>query len=305
MNLPYFPLRVNEWLNNPAILALSLEQQGAAMRLMALMWQAPDGSCSLPNDDNLLARSLGVSPKKWRVLKKRLVGSDDHCFMVESKDAVRCPYLEELFYEAKAKSIKASESARKSHEPGVRTAKAPRSQSERSANALRTQSERSAPEIETLSTSPSDSPKEKKTPTPPSLAVGSGTRGAKYPDDFERFWSAYPRHEDKQDALKAWRKRVKEGVDPDAMIAAAAAYARQLRAKGKGSDFVKLGATFLNKGSYENYGTDARAAPSFDDRPLYPSMSAIKRREEARAPCDTQSSDGSRLPSEAPKSAAT
>ena len=49
-----------------------------------------------------------------------------------------------------------------------------------------------------------------------------------YSDEFEEFWSAYPRRVDKGAAFKAWQARLKEGHKPEDMIAAAKNYARAM-----------------------------------------------------------------------------
>ena len=46
---------------------LTLEEHGAYLRLLMLAWRTPD--CSLPNDDNRLARMLGISSQRWKKLR--------------------------------------------------------------------------------------------------------------------------------------------------------------------------------------------------------------------------------------------
>ena len=69
------------------------------------------------------------------------------------------------------------------------------------------------------------------------------------PEGFERVWEAYPRRaggNPKPLALKQFRKRVKEGVDPNALYDAVIAYARHCRDEGKeGTEFVMQASTFL------------------------------------------------------------
>ncbi|MDO4244364.1 MAG: hypothetical protein Q4C85_11575, partial [Actinomyces sp.] len=69
-----------------------------------------------------------------------------------------------------------------------------------------------------------------------------------YPEEFEAFWDAYPRHSDKKAALRAWRKAVRE-VDNGELIAAARRYARD---PGRKPEFTKHAATWLNAGSWAN-----------------------------------------------------
>jgi hypothetical protein len=80
----------------------------------------------------------------------------------------------------------------------------------------------------------------KKTPSP---------RGEAAPDRFDEFWSVYPRKADKADARRAWAKAIKS-TDPDRLIAAAKRYA--ISVHGSEAQFIKHGATWLNKGSFDN-----------------------------------------------------
>jgi len=72
MSLPYFNFYPSDWLGEPRIAAMNLEEQGAYIRLLALMWELGQ-DCSLPGDDETLARMLGVSRQKWRHLRAVLV----------------------------------------------------------------------------------------------------------------------------------------------------------------------------------------------------------------------------------------
>lgn len=74
------------------------------------------------------------------------------------------------------------------------------------------------------------------------------------PDPFDTFWSIYPRREDKIDARKAWTRATKSSESAD-IIAAAKRYAAECQ--GKERQFVKLPATWLNKGSWLNYEQQA------------------------------------------------
>lgn len=101
-------------------------------------------------------------------------------------------------------------------------------------------------------------------------------------DTFAEFWDAYPRRQDKRAAEKAWKAAVKRSADPDKVIAAAHAYARQQ--VGNERRFIKLPATWLNAGAYDNdleqpsmqlvvngYQTYRNPAdPSVWDEPLLP-----------------------------------
>ena len=76
---------------------------------------------------------------------------------------------------------------------------------------------------------------------------------------FDRFWAEYPRKRDKLDAKRAWAKAIKIAT-PEEIIAGAQRYA-----KTAVEPFVKLPATFLNKGSWMDEETPKPSVePSYD-----------------------------------------
>lgn len=78
-------------------------------------------------------------------------------------------------------------------------------------------------------------------------------------DRFDEFWAAYPKHVAKQAARRRWDTRLREGVDPQAIIDGARAYARQVN--GSDPQFVKQPDGWLLAGRWE----DERAAPVSDE----------------------------------------
>lgn len=63
--LSYFPLYTGDWLTK--VSHLTLEEQGAYMRLLCCMWNTTD--CSLPLDDEKVARAIGCNLRTWRRIK--------------------------------------------------------------------------------------------------------------------------------------------------------------------------------------------------------------------------------------------
>lgn len=70
-----------------------------------------------------------------------------------------------------------------------------------------------------------------------------------YPEAFERAWQAYPTRaggNNKAEAFKAWKARIKAGVSADDIHAGVLRYAAFVRASGKiGTEYVKQAATFF------------------------------------------------------------
>lgn len=63
---PWFPLYTADWLTSHSVRAMTLEQQGLYLRLLALAWDGGDGEPCLPADPAILARVAGVPPTQWR-----------------------------------------------------------------------------------------------------------------------------------------------------------------------------------------------------------------------------------------------
>jgi DNA-binding transcriptional ArsR family regulator len=110
---------------------------------------------------------------------------------------------------------------------------------------------------------------------------------------FGAFWAVYPKKKNKAEALDAWKKAVKDGVDPDHITAGATAYARERH--GEDPKYTKFPATWLNKGCYDDEPDEPRQphlravsgdwAPSTADQRAAQgqALAAMFREQEARA----------------------
>lgn len=72
----------------------------------------------------------------------------------------------------------------------------------------------------------------------------SGKSKVSYPDDFEKFWSIYPRKVGKPKAFSCWKARVKK-VSKDDLLKAAQNYAKHCEIEGTIQKFIKHPSTFL------------------------------------------------------------
>jgi hypothetical protein len=90
---------------------------------------------------------------------------------------------------------------------------------------------------------------------------GSGRRGvgrkAAAPSDFERFWHAYPKRKNKQDALNAWLKLAPDAAVLEAIEAALVWQRVQPDWVKEGGQFVPYPATYLNGRRWEDEPTEA------------------------------------------------
>lgn len=65
-----------------------------------------------------------------------------------------------------------------------------------------------------------------------------------YTEEFEAAWAIYPRSSGKLAAFKVWETRIKQGSNPDDMIAAAVNYAAAMKREKTEEKFIKMGSTF-------------------------------------------------------------
>jgi uncharacterized protein YdaU (DUF1376 family) len=142
----------------------------------------------------------------------------------------RCDVEIEAFH---AKSTSASESAK---------ARWARAKKEKEANAMRTHSEGNA----------NHKPITNNHKPVKSIGVSAPTE-----DKFQLAWKSYPKREGanpKNKALSAWNARIKEGVNPDAMLAGVQRYEAFSKAKGNiGTGYVMQAVRFFGtERAFEN-----------------------------------------------------
>lgn len=71
------------------------------------------------------------------------------------------------------------------------------------------------------------------------------TKSPKYTENFETFWTEYPRKDDKGAAYKQWQARMKDGFSPEELVRAAKNYAYVCKKKHTQKEYIKQGKTFL------------------------------------------------------------
>ena len=89
--------------------------------------------------------------------------------------------------------------------------------------------------------------------TPVAHVLGSRSKASKaqpkYTTEFLTFWGTYPRKKDKASAFRAFAACVRDGVDPQVLIAGAAKYATDPQRK---DEFTKYPATWINARGWED-----------------------------------------------------
>lgn len=75
-----------------------------------------------------------------------------------------------------------------------------------------------------------------------------------YTEEFEHFWSLYPRRVEKAKAFRAWNTRLKEDASAEVIIEAATNYSLYCRNQKIEEKFIKHPSTFLGPDKpYEEY----------------------------------------------------
>ncbi|WP_424236398.1 hypothetical protein [Bhargavaea ginsengi] len=76
--------------------------------------------------------------------------------------------------------------------------------------------------------------------------------GDDIPERFERIWKQYPNKKGKANALKTFKKLVKEGVNDDDIIKGIQSYVRYCQANRTDKQYMKHGSTFFNERAWED-----------------------------------------------------
>lgn len=90
---------------------------------------------------------------------------------------------------------------------------------------------------------------------PPTLEVVPAAEAAKPRADraeFEEFYQAYPKRENRKDALTRWQSALKKGVTPDRIMAGLARWQAKWTADGTERKFIPAPDVWLNKAKYDD-----------------------------------------------------
>ena len=81
----------------------------------------------------------------------------------------------------------------------------------------------------------------------------------KYGPEFEEFWSAYPRHDEKAEAFNKFGARINNGFKAEDLIRAARAYADRCRREHTETRYIKQAKTFLGPNlAFQDYLPEQR-----------------------------------------------
>ena len=264
--IPYMRFYPGDWLSDPKVRRLTWEQKGIYIDMLSLMWKNGENA-SLPDDPDAIASMLGIQKRKFLKIFRVFFEKNFEIFFRADGRIFQKRVLSE-WEAANEKSQKATESAKRRWESGDGC--------ERNANAMRTQCERNASHssysysykdkdikdlkhmsetLEKPSRTSDDSVAELtlsagKTCEPPPKQKTPERKLFTYPEEFQRFWDAYPNFSrNKKGAYHAWLAALNGGeartrvASIDELQQSAVNYAKAMRGKEKG--FVLHAATFL------------------------------------------------------------
>jgi len=238
---PAFPFYANDWLSSTQIACMSAEEERGYLRLLCHAWNDPD--CSLPDDDEVLAR-LSLMGENWTKGSSCLVRG---CF-------TKHPTKQGRIINEKLFAIRQERNAwrEKCRQGGVKSGATRRSSTKGSSTTVRSKRELNGNSSSSSSKNSLPNGKE----LPPKSPKGDSVSVGKYTQAFIRFWSAVPPHKSKgkQAAAKAYTRHAAglkaRFTDPDAWLfeRAAAYYSSDV---GK-TQYALSPAPWLNQGGYDD-----------------------------------------------------
>ena len=199
---------------------LNLEQRGLYIQICALIY-ANRGP--IDNDPAWIARSSGCSPRLARSVISQLVGMDFLQFRGSKVTQKRCE----------------------------RELNLKRTHLENSSKGGRTRHENRDETSKNNDLGSSDDPISVSTPSPTATAKAKENSRDDSRDLFETFWLRFPRQRrgDRKKAMASWKRKVKEGTDPQTILDGLAAY---LTSRDVAEGFACGATVWLNNSAWEN-----------------------------------------------------
>lgn len=213
--LPFLPLYVPEY--DAATNYMSLAEDGLYCRALRLMWATP--KCSLPSD------------QKWLMQRLR-INEDEY-------NNIFWPLCEEYFTINKGRITQKRLRFEWEKANKIAVSRKVNGKLGGQAKALKTNKKTSSETLPSTSTATASKKPSKK--------------DAPQVSRFEDFWKAYPKRKGnpKEPARKSFEKAVGNGVDPDVIINAAKAYAKDEKKRNK-PEYTAHAVTWLNQLRWES-----------------------------------------------------
>lgn len=217
---PALPLFTDAYLGDT--IHLTTLQHGAYLLMLITAWRTSD--CSLPNDDEFLARITRMDRRTWNQNKERILS---FWRLNENNKFEQGRLKDERNYvdQQRNKNVEAGRiSALK--------------RKERDSTTVPTQSQHKV---------------NQPTPTPTPTSINNKKDIINtYPEDFEKFWIQYPKNNGaKKPAYEKFKQALKEGINHEIIINGASKYSAFVASEGTEQRFIKHAATWLNQRGWE------------------------------------------------------
>jgi uncharacterized protein YdaU (DUF1376 family) len=231
---PWFPFYAADWLSDARVTALTLPEQGAYIRLLAIQWR--EGF--IPSCRRAIARLVGYGAVEM------IASMDEDLYSVENvlelfepdpsdPEKLRNRRLEEVREEADKKHDTSVENGRKGGlKRGLSVAQARLKQSQsqsqsKSQSQSQSYTENTIPDFQTKSGETQVEPESSKF-------------------DFEAVYLAYPRKDGKKKGLQRCRSQITSRSKYDALLRAVKNYAALVEAEARSPEYIKQFDSFMS-----------------------------------------------------------
>jgi uncharacterized protein YdaU (DUF1376 family) len=218
MRSPAFQFYVNDHLGNASVLQMDWAERGMYVHFLCLSWQQ-DQPGTLPDNDSMLSRWVGVTEKQWPRLKARIFGGWRKEGGVLIHEGLRQVYSKQQAYSETRKQAAEARWGRKNqgNTPALRTDVHTQSirsalQSSSSLSYIKTKGSSAGPNQLASEYQPADQGKEitadqeRRGPHPLPPPTLQGTQKDPLDHLFDTFWEHYPRKEHKDRARQVFKR---------------------------------------------------------------------------------------------------
>lgn len=240
----------DDWLTGT--FELTPELRGAFITICALIWKTRN---RLADNDDAVARWVGVKPRKWRELKAALVEAGkvaiEGGFIRQNRAAEELETAVKRYETAQERGQKGHR--KRTHNASLQNDKPleiqetdPACSSSTNTNTYSKKKESLTPETPTLAPNVRQLFPDPPASRPSGASAASPARSSGKPDgDFDRFWSAYPRKVGKGQARTVWARAVRQASGPEPIIAGLELARRRWADDGTDPQFIPHPRTWL------------------------------------------------------------
>ena len=237
---PAFQFFPKDWLDFK-VQRMSLAAQGAYIKLLCFLWTDSKNQCSILDEDNQLARAIGITVEHWLELRKEIQQDSEPIFEVKNGLLVSARLRYEAAKQRKYRKLQS--------EKGKRSAQQRLNHSSTAVGPEYQPTRNSSPPSSSLSS-------KRKNKTLPS-ELHSETNG--HPPGFQIFWTAYPRKQGKGACENWWNKHQPDDVQLGIMLHKVEEAKKTPQWQEDRGKYIPMPSTWLNQKRWED---DYRGLPA-------------------------------------------